>query len=84
MTYTIKPLEWEETEGQHNAFMPFCSFTVKEHGNEDEKWYYWNCCFEEFYDEDGGYIDTLADAKAKCEEIWIKRIKMALIEVPAA
>ena len=84
MLYRIKPLVWEKLESvapdlkeNHEAHTAFCSFKVEQWASGDWAYRY---CFDEYYDEGRGGCKNLEDGKAKCEKIWIDKLKKCLIE----
>lgn len=85
MLYRIKPLEWKNRTNEivetdlvelHEAKSPVCTFGIQKMKSED--WFY-HFCFDEYYDDGGGSCENLEDGKAKCEKIWVDKLKKCLI-----
>lgn len=85
MLYRIKPLEWEKVDHDYpdicelyEAHTAICKFDIEKWASGDWAYRY---CFDEYYDDGGGPCKSLEDGKAKCEKIWIDRLKKCLVEV---
>ena len=85
VNYRIKPLEWEKDNDHgwsdvleyYESTTPICAFEIKKMISGG--WYY-DFCFDEYYDDGMGTCKDLEDGKAICEKIWEDKLKKCLIK----
>ena len=84
MLYEIKPLKWKKVKHDYpdvlelyKSHTPICFFKIEK--MITGTWYY-DYCFDEYYDDGMGSCEGLEDGKIKCEKIWMKKLKKCLIK----
>lgn len=80
--YTIKTLDWQPISLDRDIGISvdtiFGSMRVeREHGGQ----YEWSYCFDEYYDEDSGYVDSETEAVNYLESLYYSRLLHALEEI---
>lgn len=82
--YKIKKLDWQgkiDKDKWYSSITAETPFGFYEVSIDELGRVSWGYCFDEYFDEEVFYCDSVKDGKREAEEHWLEKIKTALIEV---